>query len=143
MVHVQGDGVAFYYHGNQIDLVQSPIDSRTKALRQYFDICVIGNTEFVLPILTDLKIVVFVDWLSRGIMDSVYDAEHESARVALDNLHLHLKGEVAKIGVLIETVVAILSIWCNCMVGPAYEGTVSIYVPILTFTVVTQRVRES
>lgn len=61
LVHEQADDIACYYHGNQVDLVQTPIDSRTQAMRQYVNIYVIDTTEFVLPILTDLEIVVFVD----------------------------------------------------------------------------------
>lgn len=70
-------------------------------------------------------------------MSSADDAEPESARVARDNLHLDLKDEVAKIGVLTDTVVTIAFIWCYCMVGPACESTVGIYVPTMTFAIVT------
>src|SRR6266700_4762070 len=142
VVYVHLDEAALCYHGNQVRLVQPPVDSSTGTSLHFFRgstmWVIIHHIEFVRPTLTDIKIVVLV------VCISIHDAKEDRTRtlVALDNLHLDLKDEVAEVSGRGDTVIPILWIWCNGMVGFSFEGTIGIYVPTMTLAIVAQRVRE-
>ncbi len=131
MIHIYGESASLCHHGEQVRLIQPWGDRWRGALLQGYERgVIIFSVELVSPILIDIKAVEFVG------------AEDDAATVAFDSLHLHLNGEVAAVDGTGDTVVRIECIRCNGVVGPACEGTVGIYIPIVALAIVAQGVSK-
>ncbi len=93
MVYVQRDGAPVCSHGNEIGLVQTPVDCPRKGeILQWLNLeapCI--EPECVSPICTDKETV--------GFAGRTISTEKDPATVAFDNRHLHLKDEVAEVAV--------------------------------------------
>src|SRR6266480_5807269 len=89
VVHEQSNAVPLCYHGNEVGLVQTLFDSRTGTVQFHeIPLRVSAEKELVISILTDLE---YIEVIVRTII-----TDDDSATTAIDNLHLHLKDEVAE-----------------------------------------------